>query len=119
MKPTAAELQALLNSEDDTPVTINRDGSISPAQQAAINTDTRTCTCHPDDKPPVPCPRKFALTHCRMAALIAAATPFAAHDWMDAELEDDNCKLTKHSGPVTVGDWRALRVALATMENWR
>ncbi len=31
--------------------------------------DTRTCTCHPDDNPPSPCPRKFALTHCREAEL--------------------------------------------------
>jgi hypothetical protein len=83
--------------------------------QACESTDTRTCTCHPDDKPPVPCPRKFATTACRVAALIAAALPFARHDWMDAELEDDNCKLTKHSGPVTVGHWRALRAAVAPL----
>ena len=25
------------------------------------------CTCHPDDKPPVPCARKYALTECRIA----------------------------------------------------
>lgn len=30
--------------------------------------DTRKCTCYPDDNPPVPCPRKFALTECRAAA---------------------------------------------------
>lgn len=28
-KPTVAELEAILNSEDDTPVTINPDGSIT------------------------------------------------------------------------------------------
>lgn len=26
------------------------------------------CTCHPDDKPPLPCPRKYALTDCRNEA---------------------------------------------------
>ena len=26
------------------------------------------CTCHPDDNPPVPCPRKYALSECRAAA---------------------------------------------------
>lgn len=31
--------------------------------------DTRTCTCHPDDNPPVPCPRRFAYSHCVAAAL--------------------------------------------------
>lgn len=30
--------------------------------------DARTCTCHPDDNPPKPCPRKFALNECRAAA---------------------------------------------------
>jgi hypothetical protein len=28
----------------------------------------RECTCHPDDNPPRPCPQKFALTDCRLAA---------------------------------------------------
>lgn len=36
---------------------------------AEAKADTRTCTCHPDDNPPSPCPRKFALTHCRAADL--------------------------------------------------
>ena len=31
--------------------------------------DTRVCTCHPDDNPPVPCAKKYALTECRKAAL--------------------------------------------------
>lgn len=86
---------------------------------AVANPDPRACTCHPDDHPPVPCPKKYALTHCRVAALLRAAIPFAAHDWMDAELEDDNCKLTKHSGPVTVGHWRALRIAINDLASWR
>lgn len=29
--------------------------------------DTRPCTCHPDDKPPVPCAKKYALSDCRLA----------------------------------------------------
>lgn len=35
---------------------------------ATPETDVRPCTCHPDDNPPVPCPRKYALTDCRIAA---------------------------------------------------
>lgn len=31
--------------------------------------DQRPCTCHPDDNPPRPCPRKFALEECRAAAV--------------------------------------------------
>ncbi|MGE5523422.1 MAG: Lar family restriction alleviation protein [Rhodospirillaceae bacterium] len=30
--------------------------------------DARPCTCHPDDNPPAPCPRKYALSECRKAA---------------------------------------------------
>jgi len=31
----------------------------------------RPCTCHPYDNPPVPCPRKYALSECIKAALLA------------------------------------------------
>lgn len=34
----------------------------------------RSCTCHPDDKPPIPCPRKYALADCRAAAESLRAT---------------------------------------------
>ena len=42
----------------------------------------RPCTCHPDDNPPVPCPQKYALTDCRMAALertVAELLEYARH----------------------------------------
>lgn len=87
--------------------------------QSVANPDPRKCTCHPDDRPPVPCPRKYALTECRIAALLAACIPFAAHGWVDAELEDDNCKLANGSGPLTVGHWRALRAAIEPLAQWR
>lgn len=32
----------------------------------------RSCTCHPSDNPPRPCPRKHALRDCREAALASA-----------------------------------------------
>jgi len=44
--------------------------------------------------------------------LRAAAEPFAEWGWYDAEQEDNNCQLVRHSGPITVGHWRALRAAL-------
>jgi len=37
---------------------------------AEAKADTRTCTCHPDDRP-VPCQRKFATSHCWRAAVYA------------------------------------------------
>ena len=30
--------------------------------------DKRPCTCHPEDNPPVPCARKYALSECLAAA---------------------------------------------------
>ena len=35
---------------------------------ARVAEDERSCTCHPDDNPPVPCPKKYAITECRKAA---------------------------------------------------
>ena len=37
-------------------------------QAAEAKADTRTCTCHPDDRPE-PCTRKFATSHCWRAAV--------------------------------------------------
>lgn len=37
-------------------------------QAAEAKPDTRTCTCHPDDRPD-PCTRRFATSHCWRAAL--------------------------------------------------
>jgi hypothetical protein len=37
-------------------------------QAAEAKADTRTCTCHPDDRPN-PCTRKFATSHCWRAAV--------------------------------------------------
>jgi hypothetical protein len=34
----------------------------------AAGAASRPCTCHPDDNPPKPCPRKYALDECRKAA---------------------------------------------------
>lgn len=34
------------------------------ATAASVLSD-RPCTCHPDDSPPMPCPQKYALSHCR------------------------------------------------------
>lgn len=33
---------------------------------AAVNTDARTCTCHPSEAP-TPCPRKYAFSECAAA----------------------------------------------------
>lgn len=46
--------------------------------------DTRSCTCHPDDNPPQPCPRKFALTDCKAAAASAdCADLIAVADYLE------------------------------------
>ena len=43
------------------------------------NTDARTCTCHPDDNPPVPCARQYAYHEC-----VAAERLWALRDMVDA-----------------------------------
>lgn len=35
----------------------------------------RPCTCHPDDNPPQPCPKKYALSECRAAASLQGCNP--------------------------------------------
>ncbi len=37
-------------------------------EAASLALVDRPCTCHPDDNPPLPCPRKYALQDCRAAA---------------------------------------------------
>jgi hypothetical protein len=44
------------------------------AALAAEPTQERSCTCHPEDNPPIPCPRKYALAECR-AAVAPPQTP--------------------------------------------
>lgn len=50
-------------------------------EAATKNADTRTCTCHPDDNPPNPCTKKYALTECRISELMQAAEPFIEKNW--------------------------------------
>ncbi len=38
-----------------------------PPQREPLS-DSRPCTCHPDDNPPVPCAQKYALNECRAAS---------------------------------------------------
>lgn len=45
-----------------------------------------TCTCHPDDNPPRPCPQKYALSECEAAA----AAPHPQSDRMDGQGEQRN-----------------------------
>jgi hypothetical protein len=39
-------------------------------EQTEAVADTRPCTCHPADNPPVPCPRQFAVKDCRRVAVL-------------------------------------------------
>ena len=51
--------------------------------QAEPVSDPRPCTCHPDDSPPVPCARKYALSECRTASgePTEAQIEAAAHEY--------------------------------------
>ncbi len=37
--------------------------------------DLRSCTCHPDDNPPVPCAKRYAYSECKSAAEASAPAP--------------------------------------------
>jgi hypothetical protein len=43
---------------------------LTPIAQSAPA--TRSCTCHPADNPPRPCPRKYAINDCRAAAALSS-----------------------------------------------
>ena len=40
----------------------------APQPAAQPQSDNRPCTCHPDDDPPTPCVKKYALSECKAAA---------------------------------------------------
>ena len=51
---------------------------IDPPQETATEPGyVRACSCHPDDKPPVPCPGHHALMHCEHAAFKEALVKIA------------------------------------------
>lgn len=52
-------------------------------------TETRSCTCNPDDDPPRPCPQKFAYHECMRAALRAAERDAARYRWLRDRGEGD------------------------------
>jgi len=43
----------------------------TPASSVA---DVKPCTCHPDDNPPIPCAKQYALSECRSVADAAGAS---------------------------------------------
>lgn len=55
------------------PISDYRYGNSTPEQEAAFKAEYQAepplnCTCHPDDNPPKPCPRKHAYSECVAAA---------------------------------------------------
>lgn len=76
------------------------DQKVSPRQgmRAALQASgihgQRSCTCHPDDNPPVPCPQKYALTECRASQAPVGVT----------ELNPIDSEGTRHYIPLP-GGW--------------
>lgn len=52
-------------------VSVSRVGGIVGACGNTPQSKERPCTCHPDDLPPRPCPRKYAIDECRLAHVIS------------------------------------------------
>lgn len=64
-----------------------------------VDATVRPCTCHPDDEPPSPCARKYALSECKgetQTAWVDAAM-VKAHDFAEAycnhQCDGDNDRL--------------------------
>jgi hypothetical protein len=55
------------------------------SQPSSADVERRPCTCHPDDNPPVPCPRMYALQDCRRAAALAAEIESLRSRLLDAK----------------------------------
>jgi hypothetical protein len=76
-------IQVIKEALAATPTTVHPTPADVPAQVVA---DSRPCTCHPDDNPPRPCPRKYALSECRAAAIpkgVDAGKPGYLHALID------------------------------------
>jgi len=43
----------------------------------------RPCTCHPDDNPPRPCPKRYAYSECVKAAEARARFDANEHNYME------------------------------------
>jgi hypothetical protein len=57
----------VMPTEKQADETVSREGALQTDTAREAKGDGRsTCTCHPDDRPPV-CQREFATTHCNLA----------------------------------------------------
>lgn len=52
-------------SGDQIQFTGTREEFLAKAREMMTEEDTRPCTCHPNDNPPFPCARKYALSDCQ------------------------------------------------------
>lgn len=62
---------------------------------SSADVERRPCTCHPDDNPPVPCPRMYALQDCRRAAALAAEIESLRARMADMQGERDAAELSR------------------------
>lgn len=65
MNSAAAMMEALHATE----LVLSQEGRegtllLMGVRAAIAKVESRPCTCHPDDNPPVPCAQKYALTDC-------------------------------------------------------
>ena len=69
VEPTEAMVEAgWIDKEDVDPDDIWRAMIAAAPSPIPEQQETRACTCHPSDNPPVPCPQRYALSECRAAA---------------------------------------------------
>lgn len=76
----------------------------------------KSCTCHPDDKPPVPCAQRYALADCRKAAreqaideAVRRVNPYLLRGGTDLGADDDNWVRDEYlSRLLSAKEWAAI-----------
>lgn len=94
---SAAELLALLLE-------------LTQSRQASAQGGERACTCHPDDKPPVPCAKLYALADCRATSGMKEAE--ALRDLLDLVVLPNRLRIgAEHGSPADLAITNAKKLA--------
>lgn len=99
-KPVVALREAKLTIKDLLRCGTFKSGVYDPNEtlkliDAAISAtveDSRKCTCHPDDAPPIPCPKKYALSECKAPEQQEPKQPAGdAPEYPECSGDSNNC----------------------------
>ena len=106
---------------------------ISEALRERLAREERPCTCHPDDNPPIPCAKQYALAQCREAARqeqepvahsIVAGALFDFMGWLTSRRERLVLSSVDNAGPAAdaikeFAQMRSLSINDAQVQEWQ